>query len=108
MTVSEADQPIFEKYNAKLFALMKEEMAWDTMKNDFIDICMKVFTEKEINEINRFYKTEVGQKMIEKLPALMQEAMALSQNNLKRLMPEIKKISEEMAREIRNNHSLRN
>jgi hypothetical protein len=31
--------------------------------------------------------------------------MAISQNNLKRLMPEIEKISEEMANEIAKNHA---
>lgn len=108
MDVSEADRPIFEKYNARLMALMKEEMGWAKMKEDFINIYMRVFTEEEINEINKFYKSEVGQKMIAKMPALMQETMALSQNNLKRIMPEIKRITREMALEIRNNHAAQN
>jgi hypothetical protein len=105
MNLSEADRPIFEKYNARLFALMKVEMAYDKMKNDFTDVYMRVFTEEEIKDINKFYRTEVGRKMIERMPALMQEMMAISQNNLKRLMPEIEKISEEMANEIAKNHA---
>lgn len=102
MDVTEEHRPIFEKYNARMINLMKDEMAWDKMKGDFIDLYMKVYTEDEIAEINRFYKSPVGQKMIAKMPELMQETMTMTQKNLQSLLPRIRKISEDMAAELKN------
>lgn len=102
MGVSEEQMPIFEKYNKQLVAIMKEEMAWPKMRDDFIDIYAKVYTEEEILEINKFYSSPVGKKMLEKMPLLVQESMAISQKNMQKIFPKIQKISEEMAQEVQN------
>lgn len=102
MGVSEEQLPILEKYNNKLFSFMKEEMGWPKMRDDFINIYARVYTEEEIMEINKFYSSPAGKKMIEKMPLLMQETMTLTQKNMQRLLPKIQQISEEMAQEVKN------
>jgi hypothetical protein len=92
--------PLVEKYFNKLFDTMKEEMGWDKMKEDFIQLYMSVYTEQEIQKLIAFYKTPVGQKAIEKTPVIMQQSMAISQKYLKNMMPKIQKIVEEMVTEI--------
>jgi uncharacterized protein len=102
MGVSEEQMPILEKYNDKLFNVMKEEMAWSKMRNDYIDIYAKVYTEEEILDINKFYRSPAGKKMIEKMPQLLQETMTITQKNMQTLIPKIQQISAEMAQEIQN------
>lgn len=102
MGVSEDQLPIFEKYNNKLFSLMKEEMAWSKMRDDFINIYVKVYTEEEILEINKFYSSAVGKKMVDKMPLLMQESMAITQKRMQTLLPKIQQISKEMAQDVKN------
>ena len=102
MGASEEKKPIFEKYNKKIFNLMKEEMSWSKMRDDFIDIYAKVYTEEEINEINKFYSSPTGRKMIEQMPFLMQEALTITQKHLRTVLPEIQKISKDMSSEIKN------
>lgn len=102
MGVSEKQRPVLEKYNQKLISLMKKEMAWSKMRDDFINIYIKVYTEEEILEINKFYSSPVGKKMVEKMPMLMQESMTLTQKIVQNIFPQIKQISEEMAQEVQN------
>jgi hypothetical protein len=57
------------------------------------------FTAEELGEINRFYDTPTGQKLIKELPALMQEGQAvggriglqIAQEVLRKLTPELEK-----------------
>ena len=39
-----------------------------------VPIYSKYFTEEEINQIVKFYKTPIGKKMVEKLPLIMQDS----------------------------------
>lgn len=57
---------------------MEEELGWAKVKNDYIDICVKTYSEREICAISEFYKSSAGKKFIEKMPQLMQESMAIS------------------------------
>ena len=101
MGVTEEQLPILEKYQKELFNLMKEEMAWSKMRDDFVDIYARVYTEEEILEINKFYSSPAGRKMIEKMPLLMQETMTITQKNMQSLLPKVQEITKKMAEEVR-------
>jgi uncharacterized protein len=101
MNVPEDKKPLLKKYTEKIFAVMENEMSWDKIKDEYIDIYLRVYTEAEIKEIIVFYKTPAGQKMIDKMPLLIQESMSVSQNRLNTLLPRIQQITEEMANEIK-------
>lgn len=99
---SDEQMPILEKYDDKLLNVMKEDMAWSKMRDDYIDIYAKVYTEEEILDINKFYRSPAGKKMIEKMPQLLQETMTVTQKSMQKLIPKLQQISEEMAQEIQN------
>lgn len=50
----------------------------------------------ELDGIPSFYKSAAGQAMLNKMPRLMQGAMALTQEATAGLVPELTKIVEEM------------
>ena len=64
------------------------ELSWEKMKDYLIEVNMQVFTEEEINGLVQFYESPLGQKILKKTPDLFQAAMAKSQSNLQRKMPE--------------------
>jgi len=100
MDAPEESRPILEKFTKRMLNIMEEELSWEKMKNDYIAIYVKTYTEKEIRAISEFYKSPAGKKFIEKMPQLMQESMAISQKNMPEIMKKIQNISEEMADEI--------
>lgn len=91
---------IMEKYMIEMLDMMEEEMSWDKMKDDYIQIYMSVYTVEEIQELIKFYQTPVGQKTIEKTPVLTQKAMEITQKYLKATLPKVQALAEEMKAEI--------
>ena len=50
-----------------------------TMVDAFATIYIKHFTAEELRELNAFYDSPLGRKLIKDMPALMQEGMAVGQ-----------------------------
>jgi hypothetical protein len=103
--MGQADLPkeqslLIEKYLDKLFAAMKREMSWDKIKDEFIQLYMSVYTEKEIHDLIAFYRSSTGQKMIDKMPLLMEQSSAITQKHTLEMMPKIQEIIQEMVTEI--------
>lgn len=101
MGVPQDRREILEKYSNKLFDLMSKEMSWDKVKDEYITMYVSTYTEKEMNEIIEFYKSQVGQRVIEKTPQTMQASFQISQKHVQRIMPQIQQISQEMAAELK-------
>ena len=101
MGASEKLRPVLNRFTSKLVNVMEEELGWAKMKDDYIDIYVKTYSEGEIREISEFYKLPVGKKFIEKMPQLMQESMAISQKKMPEFMKKMQKIAEEMTNEIK-------
>ena len=67
------------------------------MKDELVSMYMAAFSEQELNEINAFYNTPTGKKLIQNLPDLIQQrdrlAMQRLQANLGELEQEIQTVS---------------
>ncbi|MGB5918319.1 DUF2059 domain-containing protein [Arcobacter sp.] len=58
---------------------MTKEIDMDKMVELTIPIYQKYLNEEDIQAINKFYKTEAGQKLIKQTPQIMQESMMAGQ-----------------------------
>ena len=101
MDAPEDSRPILARFTKKMFRILEEEFSWAKMKDDYIAIYVKTYTEKELEAISEFYRSSAGKKFVEKMPQLMQESMAISQKKMPIIMEKMQKISEEMADEIK-------
>lgn len=79
--LSIAFQQFMDYYNNKYKDL--PESFWDEFKKDmspekifalYIPVYKKYFTDSDVDELIKFYKTPAGQKMIENMPNLMKDA----------------------------------
>ncbi len=100
MNLPEDKKAEAERYQQRLNTIMKEGMSWDKLKGQFVDVYVDVFSEKELEELVAFYKSPLGQKLIVKMPLLMQESMALAQKQMQSIIPQIKALSEDMQAEL--------
>ena len=98
--VTEAERPAFDKYMKKLAVLMREEMSWAKIKEPTIDIYLRNFSESEIQSLIEFYGSDIGRRMTEKMPIVMQESMGISQAMFKDAMPKIQALAAELQSEI--------
>ncbi len=67
----------------------REEADFEGLIDQFVPIYAKHFTHEEINQLLEFYRTSVGQKVIEKMPSVMQESMSLGRKWGKRLRQQL-------------------
>ncbi len=98
--VKPSEQEMFDKFMSKMVSIMKSEMNWAKMKEPMIKIYLKHYSEKEIKDMISFYKSDSGQSMIQKMPAVMGDSMLLSQEMMKDFIPKLQKMSKELEEEL--------
>jgi len=85
--------PELREHEDLLTKFLEKNIGWTGMKDNLIKMYMEAFTEQELNEINTFYSTPSGQKLIQHLPELIQQrdrlAMQRMQENIGELQQAI-------------------
>ena len=84
-----AQNPGIAPFETVMRQFLMKHMSWDSLKADTIQIYMAEFTEKELEELNRFYETELGRKMVEKMPTLMGKGAELGAKRVQDNMGEL-------------------
>lgn len=101
MGVKPSEQAIFDKYYANMTNVLKTEMSWAKMQPMMVNVYDKHFDEQEISDMLGFYKTQTGQKILKKMPEVMQESMQMSQSLVQDAMPKIQAIAQELSEELK-------
>ena len=85
--------PALREHEDLLTKFLETNIGWAGMKDNLITMYMAAFTEQELNEINAFYGTPGGQKLIQRLPELIAQrdrlAMQRMQENIGELQQAI-------------------
>jgi len=102
MNVPADARPKAEEMQQKMMALIADRLSWEKAKPALIKVYSDTFTESEIDGIVAFYKSPPGQAMLEKMPQLMQKSMAVGQQLMGDVMPEIQRMKEEMKQQESN------
>lgn len=76
----------------QLMAFLEKHIGWNALRSDLSGMYMRSFTEDELKTINDFYITPTGQKVITKVPQLVQERNQLAMQRLQRNIEELQGI----------------
>lgn len=87
-------KPVMVPYRDVMLQFFNKYLSYGSIKYDFIDIYTEEFSEKELREIIRFYKTPVGKKTITKLPILMQKGAQVGMSKVKSHQNELREMLE--------------
>lgn len=90
--------PTMAPYEGALREFLSKYMSWESLKPDLIKLYMEEFSEAELNEINKFYQTPAGKKMVTKLPTLMAKGAQLGAGRMQAHMPELQATIEAQAK----------
>lgn len=97
---NKAQKEIVTKYRGQVSDILKSEMVWDKIENDVIDVYMASFTEKELKDMTAFYKTPLGQTMIEKMPEVMLSSAEIARQQMRYVIPQVKQLGQSMNEEL--------
>lgn len=85
------------KIRAVLREFMDEHFRYEEMEPDFIRMYTDMYTEEEIRGLAAFYRTPLGQRMIETLPEISAASQGIVMERLQSAMPElIRRMTEAM------------
>ena len=73
---------------------------WSDMKKDLAKLYAQAFTPKEMNELAKFYSTDVGKKSLTVMPRLTQLSMLLAQQRIAKHAAELRKAVAAKAKEL--------
>lgn len=107
MNVTEENKPILDSFFVKYNTLIKQEMSWKKLKDPMAEAYASVYTEDEVKDIIKFYKSPAGKKMVEKMPELMQASMSIVQNSMKNMMPKINQLQKELQEELKQGSTIK-
>src|SRR5262245_40809816 len=92
--------PALGPYREVMLKWVEKYMTWDAVAPALIDLYAEAFTESELKDLLKFYKTPTGQKALTELPVLMQKGAALGVEIAKKHAPELEQMIRERADEI--------
>ncbi len=87
--------PRLQQHRALLHSFMQKHIGWDALKEDIAAMYLRTFTQKDLQQMNAFYITTTGQKVIEQLPQLVQERNQLAMQRLQANIGELQRIIEQ-------------
>jgi len=71
---------------------LQKYIGWDALKDDITATYMRAFSEQELKEMNAFYITPTGQKVITVVPELVQQRNRLAMERLQQHIGELRKM----------------
>lgn len=71
---------------------LQKYIGWNALKGDITTMYMRTFSEQELKEMNAFYITPTGQKVITVVPELVQQRNRLAMERLQQNIGELRKM----------------
>ncbi len=91
---------LLERYQSKADAALDKAIGWEQVKPDLIKLYTETFTEQELSQLNDFYESALGKKMLTKLPELNARSAQFTQAKLQSAVPQVNKLLAEMTAEL--------
>jgi uncharacterized protein len=91
LALNAKQQQIIEQFQADMVSAIKDELAWSKIEPEIVSAYVKTFSQKEINDMIRFYSSPSGQSVAAKLPLVSQQ---MSADIRERMLPLIQKMTQ--------------
>lgn len=96
----ESKKATLETYQAKANAELDKAIGWNQVKPDMIKLYTDNFSEQELKDLVKFYKSPLGQKVLSTMPKVTQQSVELSQKHLEPAVPAVNKLLADMTAEV--------
>lgn len=81
--------PALAPYHKVMTDFFEKYIGWKAVKDDYVKLYMKAFTEAEIKDLLTFYKSKTGKKAASKVPELMTSGAEIGQARVQQHMGEL-------------------
>ena len=81
--------------------MMKDLLDWKKLEPLYVRVYQKTFNQQEVDGMIAFYKMPVGQTVIAKMPAVMQNTIEEMQQMMAPVMQKIQKTQQDVVAEMK-------
>ena len=99
--VSPKIQKDIDKNRSDMIAILKEELSWEKMEPLYLRVYQQSFSQEEVDGMIAFYKTPIGQALLNKMPTVMQNTMLEMQKRTGPMIQRIQRMQQEIVAEIK-------
>ncbi|WP_022822695.1 DUF2059 domain-containing protein [Hymenobacter norwichensis] len=92
LDVQMQQHPELKAVETEMRSFMNKYMSWQSIKGDMLTLYTQEFSEKELQELSKFYQTPTGRKTIQKMPQLLQAGMEIGQKRVQEHLPELQQV----------------
>jgi hypothetical protein len=90
LTLQITQNPALAAHRDALRAFLEKYIGWQALKDDLTTMYLQAFTEAELDEMNAFYSSATGQKVLQRLPELVQQRNRLAMQRLQEHIGELR------------------
>lgn len=87
-------------FQQRVLKLVNDKLGWKALEPDFINLYASTYTEEELDGILAFYKSPVGQKMLEKTPELMTKSTEITQQKMREVQPQLNQMVQDFMKSM--------
>ena len=96
----DSKKAVLDRYQAKANAELDRAVGWDKLKPELVKLYTSNFSESELKQLNDFYASPLGRKVLEKMPRLTAESAQLTQAKLPTAVEPVNKVMADMDKEL--------
>src|ERR1700748_291309 len=87
-------------FQQRVMDVVNQKIGWKALEPDFITLYASTYTEEELDGIVAFYKSPIGQKMIEKTPVLTAKSTQITQQKMSELQPQLNQMVQDFMKQM--------
>jgi hypothetical protein len=87
-------------FQQRVMDTVNGKIGWKALEPDFINLYATTYTEEELDGIVAFYKSPVGQRMIEKTPELTTKSTQITQQKMSELQPVLNQMVQDFMKQM--------
>lgn len=87
-------------FQQRVMDVVNQKIGWKALEPDFITLYASTYTEEELDGIVAFYKSPVGQRMIEKTPELTAKSTQITQQKMSELQPQLSQMVQDFMKQM--------
>ena len=89
LTLQITQNPGLAEHREALRAFLQKYIGWQALKDDLTAMYLQAFTEAELDQMNAFYSSQTGQKVLQRLPELVRQRNQLAMQRLQEHIGEL-------------------
>lgn len=90
----ETAKPLLDEFSKSMSVVKFDDKQIDVVRHQVASVYTDVFSQTELEEMTRFFKSTIGQKMLDRTPEVMQRAMTVSQGSTEETMKKAGEIAQ--------------